>query len=574
MIKRLLIICVVITSILFLWKNIIFNFNTHLPGWLDELFIIWIYQNNVHHFTSLDFNNLYETNAIYPFKYTLSFAEHMYFPSFLILIINLFTKNIIAQYNILLVLNHVLIFLTALLFFKKVFKNFYAGAISAFYISFSPYFFTKMSHFQMIFLWPMFLSLYFLADYFEKEKGKSLIFSGILTGIQFLSSVYLGIMNLIIVLIWFLTKAIFLKNDYKRILKSSVIFISLFLIISSISLYGYILVDLEYQAKRDYGDYVTYSANLTDYLFPTSSQSSYLYTTSIFQKIKRFNHHMIGESAVFAGIIPLVFATFLLVPKIKRSKGEININLIFSPLITLSLVLILVGFILSLGPRLWVNGQYSEIPLPSDLLLKIFPPIGIIRAVARWHLLVILGFSILLGLGYIKVEKKLCKNLEIRKTLFLIVILFGLFLEFYSLKPISASAQSWNDSSYKFLSSNICKDSSNILLEYPFHYRNLDADIVKDVNYMAKILLSSTVHNCKILSGYYGYEPPKYIEMRKEFANGFDYKDIKIIKDLKINYIKFNKYAISNLEYQKTKDKLNQFINIYEDENVLILKVN
>ena len=246
-IKRLLIILVVIFSIFFLWKNVIFNINTHLPGWLDELFIIWIYQNNISHLSSLDFNNIYETNAIYPYKYTLSFAEHMYFPSFLVLIISIFTKNIIAQYNILLVANHILIFLTSLLFFKKIFKNFQAALLSSVYITFSPYFFTKMGHFQMVFLWPMFLSLYFLADYFEREKGKSLILSAVLAGIQFLSSVYLGIMNFAIILIWFLTKAIYQKFNFKKIFKEIVFFVFLFLIVSSISLYGYILVNLEYQ---------------------------------------------------------------------------------------------------------------------------------------------------------------------------------------------------------------------------------------------------------------------------------------------------------------------------------------
>lgn len=573
--KTLAIIIISLLLILNIWRNIIINISTQLPGWYDELFIIWIYQNNIRHFSNLDVTHIYETNAIYPFKYTLSFAEHMYFPSLLILFINIFTKNVIAQYNILLILNHILVFFAALLLFKKVLKNTSAALISTFYTSFSPYFFTEIGHFQMIFFWPLLISLYFLALFFEKDKTKILALSGIFAGIQFLSSVYLGIMNLTIIFLWYTAVILYKKYSIKDLFKQSTVILVAFILVSSVSLTGYILVNREYHIKRDYGEYVTYSANLTDYIFPARRQLSLLYSNFFFQKLKKYNHHQVGEFAAFAGILPLAFAAYKLWPKIKKTKESLNLDITFTKTATFGVILVFAGFILSLGPRLFVNGIYTEIPLPYDLILKIFSPIGIIRAVARWNFLVILGFSFLLGLGYIKLEEKFAKNNTIKKVILLSLVFAFCFVEFYSLTPFPSFYRNWQaDTSYDFLKKEVCKSNTTTLLEYPFHYRNLDGDIVKDVNYMAQILLNSTRHNCKILSGYYGYEPPKYMEIRNEFADGFDDKDIKIIKDLEINYIKFNKYAISNLEYQKTKDKLNQFINIYEDKNVLILKVN
>lgn len=577
MIKHLCISAVIIASILFFWRNIILNINTHLPGWYDELFIIWIYQNNIHHFTSFNFNNIYETNAIYPFKYTLSFAEHMYFPSFLILIISLFTQNIIAQYNILLVLNHVLIFLTGLLFFKKIIKNSYAAILSAFYLTFSPYFFIKMGHFQMIFFWPLLISLYFLARYFEKSKSKILILSGFFAGIQFLSSVYLGIMNLTIIAIWYVAEILHKKYFIKDLFKQAMVILGAFTITSSISLVGYFLVNQEYNIKRDYGEYVTYSANITDYIFPATSQTSFLYSNLSFQKIKSYNQHIIGEFAVFAGVLPLAFALFKLWPKIKKTQANLSINISITKIGTFSIILILVGFILSLGPKLFVNGQYTQIPLPYSLILKIFSPIGIIRAVARWHFLVILGFSLLLGLGYTKIEKRYLQKHKFKIIILSIIFTFA-FIEFYPLTPVYSTYKNWqSDSSYVFLRNNICKNNNNtILLEYPFHYRNLKGDLAKDVNYMAQILLNSTQHNCKILSGYYGYEPPAYINIRNEFANGFSQKDINLIKKLDINYLKFNFYAISAKEkYLIEKEGLlNQFKIIYQDQNTTIFSLN
>lgn len=574
---RKVIITIIIISFLILnsWRNILVNINTNLPGWYDELFIIWIYQNNIHHFTNFDFGNIYETNAIYPFKYTLSFAEHLYLPSLLILIISLFSKNIIAQYNILLVLNHLFIFLSALLLLRKILKNNFAATISAFYISFSPYFFTKLSHFQMIFFWPLLLSLYFLINFFDKGKYKLLIFSGIWAGIQFLSSVYLGIMNLAIISLIFFNGFLFNKHNFKNLAKQFLIIIISFTIISAISIVGYLLVNQEYRITRDYGEYVTYSAHLTDYIFPSREQFSLIYTSPPFQKFKNYNHHVLGEFATFAGFIPIFFAFFYLFPKIRKTDNTYSLGFSISKITSLSLMLILFGFIFSLGPRLFVNGSYAEIPLPYDLILKVFSPIGIIRAVARWHFLVILGFAFLLGLGYLKLETKFATT-KIKKLVFFSAVLILIFLEFYSLKPFSSSYKDWQeDKSYIFIKDQICRDGKTKLVEYPFHYRNLNGDIAKDVNYMAQILLNSTKHQCKILSGYYGYEPPKYMAIRDEFGDGFGNNDIKIIKDLNFDYLKFNKYAVSNIEYKKLLDRnvFKDFEKVYEDPKVVILKI-
>lgn len=574
--RHILPIIIVIISILFFWQNIIFHINTSLRGWYDELLIIWIYQNNVQHFTSLDFKNIYETNAVYPFTNTLSFAEQLYFPSFFILFFNLFTKNILLQYNLLSILNHLLIFACSLLFFKKLFKNSSAALISALYAAFSPYFFNKMGLFQMLFFWPTFLSLFFLTDYFESKKNKSLFLSAVFTGFQFLSSVYLGIMNLTIILFWAFSHTNFSKKILSAIFQKSLIFLLTFLVIAGVSIYGYILVNKEYHAKRDYSEYVTYSASMTDYIFPVDWQNSLIYSSKIFNKLKNLNHHEIGESAAFAGIIPLFFAIYLLFPSIKKIKDNTHINFTVSKTTTFALLLITAGFFLSLGPRLFVNGQYTQLPLPFDLFLKTFPPVGIIRVVARWHFLVIMGFSVLLGLGYIKLQEKICKNSPLKSKVLFAAIFLLVFLEFYSFTPVAAYSQKWNDEPYQFLAGNICKNPGATLLEYPFHYRNLDGNIGLDVNYMAKILLNSTQHKCKILSGYYSYEPPAYLQIKKEFEDGFSQSDVSLIKRLGINYMKFNKYAISDIEYQKILQAktLEQFQNIYDDNQVTIYKIN
>lgn len=577
MIKHLAAIILVIILILNSWSNIITNISTHLPGWYDELFIIWIYQNNIRHFLSFDFANIYETNALYPFKYTLSFAEHMYFPSLLVLIINFFTKNPISQYNILLVLNHVLIFLSSLLFFHKLLKNFTAALFSAFYTSYSPYFFVQLGHFQMIFLWPLFLGLYCLADFFERKKIRMLLGCGLFAGIQFLSSVYLGVMGLAIISLWFATELIMKHGilTLKRVLKNYLIFLLVFILISFVSIYGYILVNTEHHIKREYKEYLIYSADLLDYLFPPRNQFSLLYSSGIINNFQNYNRHTEGEFAAFPGILAIIFAIYIIMPKITLGKQILKFQYSLNKTQVFSTVLILVGIIFSLGPRLFIGGVFSDLILPYAAVLKSFPPIGIIRVLARWYFLVILGFSILLGLGYIKLEKRLFMPYEPAKKLLPIFIFLLLAAEVYSIQPFGSIYKNWSDNSYEFVKRDICKQQA-ILLEYPFHYRNSDADIIKDVNYMAQILLNSTQHNCRILSGYYGFEPSEYIKIRDEFGNGFDDKDIKIINNLNINYVKFNNFAITKDEKELVERNklLAGFKKVYEDKNTTIFKVD
>src|SRR3990167_10427154 len=165
--KKVAIFLIPIFLILFYWKNIVFNLSTHLYDWNDVPFVIWVIQNNIRHFANLDLNLLYETNAMYPFPLSLSFTEHMFFPSLINFIISWFVKGQITQFNILLVLNHLLIYISSYFLARRFSKNTWVKAIFGFFITFSPYFFSQIGHIQMLFFWPLILSLYF---FFSSKK--------------------------------------------------------------------------------------------------------------------------------------------------------------------------------------------------------------------------------------------------------------------------------------------------------------------------------------------------------------------------------------------------------------------
>jgi hypothetical protein len=569
--KKVLFFIPVLLILLF-WINSILNINDHLYDWNDTLYTIWLIQNNLDHFKTLDFKNLYETGAMYPFKYSLSFAEHLFFPSLLLLPLSFFINNPIAQMNIYLVFNHVMVFVSFFLLAGVFVKNFWAKLISAFYISFSPYFFTQLGHIHMLSFWPLLISLYFLFKDPKEKTKKNLLLSGLFLGLQFTTGAYPGIMGFAIVNIYFLTR-IFFEKKYKQILKDFLTVVVIFFITAGVSIYGYYIAKQEYGGHRDIREFLIYSAHLSDYVFFPRNQNSFLYSNDLTGIWQKFNQHNYGETAAFLGFIPLVIIVLYLF-KFKKDQGGISLSLGLNPLTFFLMVLLVAGFIFSLGPRLHVNGQYVQIPLPYYAILKL-PFIESLRALARWSFLLFLSAGLLVALGLDKYLNFVAKKYSTKTSGLVAAGLFLIFvLEFYP-APLKATTKYWWDDGYQFMKTEICPGENPAVLEYPFVYRNYDADIMKDLQYKTNILLASTQHKCKILSGFSGYEPDRYIDLRNRLDSNLGENEINELKSLSFSYVKINKLSMLKEESEALIARLKEagLNEVYDDHRSVILKI-
>jgi len=585
MIKKTALILGVVL-ILFFWKNTILHIGTQSHDWYDGSFMVWSIQTNINHFKNFRFDKIFETNAMYPFPQSLSFTDHLFVPSFIALLISFFSSNPILQFNLLWILNHIAVFLTFYLFAGRFTKNFWSRIIPAFYMSFGPYFFLQFGHLQMVFLWPLFLSLYYLLD--PKKSVKSIIVSGIFLGVQFLTGTYLGLLGLTIIFLYFIVeiiKTIFIKSTFikKQVfisqLKSFGLFFISFVIVAGVSIYGYLLLNQTYHPKRDQGEYVTFSAHASDYLFPLPLRSSYIYKH--LSHWTDLNKHNYGEQASFVGFVPLLVIGGYIFMSLRGVKRRSNLKGI-APLsrergiarndklyLWLGL-LIITGFVFSLGPRMNWNGKYLVTPLPYWLVMKVFPPIAIMRAVARWYFLVIFAVSIFMIFGIDLLLHRFKKFTPIIIGGLLVLI----FFEFYP-SPIQTISRSWKTNSYIFLQKQ-CQIKSGPILEYPIEYRADDFTYVNNLQYKTNILMSSTLHTCPFLSGFSSYEPRLFLKWKDQFdMNGFDQKTMDILQEQKFMYIKINLKALSAKEQQNTT----LFIHtkklelIYKDLEILIYKI-
>ena len=522
---------------------------------------------------------------MYPFPLSLSFTEHMFFPSTINFVISWFVKNQITQFNILLVLNHLLIYVTSFLLARRFSKNIWIKIIFGFFISFSPYVLSQMGHFQMLFFWPLILSLYFFFS--AKRELKHHVLIGFLLGLEFLSSVYMGIMGLFMYILYFVIQGLlnFKRESLISVLKEFCVIMITFLIISSPSIYGYIAMQQLYHPSYEQGQYVNYSAHLSDYLLVTFNGS--LLNKYLFQPfIGVFNRRRSGEMAGCVGVVPLIIISSWIIMSLRgvlRLGGRrSNLKKIAAlPLVARNdnksiylwlILLIIFSFIFSLGPRMNWNGKYLVTPLPYMFILKYVPFAGIMRALARWYFVIIFSVGILSVISLEWIQSNL-KTKSMKK--FLLPIIFILFLfEFYP-GPIQAGNRSWWTTDYQKVK-QICGKNPGAMLEYPFEYRASDKDILRNLSYKTSILLASMEHDCEILSGFSAYKPKKFLEYQKFFQErNFDRSTMKLLNDLKFKYVKFN---LSSMNIDEKK-QISWFVTteyvdvLYKDNATIIVQV-
>ena len=391
---------------------------------------------------------------------------------------------------------------------------------------FSPYFYTQFGHFQMISFWPLMFSLYFLID--SRGDKKKLFLTGIFLALQFLASVYLAYFLAIVIFLYLFID--FLKNrKIKNALVAFLIIFSTFLVLDGVFIKGYLDTQKKFDVKRDYGEYVAYSAHLTDYIFPR--QQSFLYQNSIIQKWSSYNKHNIGELASFPGFV-LTITALLGIFTIKKTKNNFLVMFKKNEERYWFFSLIVIGFLFSLGPRINFNGNYSGIPSIYTLLLKI-PLVEAIRGLARWSFLFYLGLTYF-SLMYLKTIR--------HKALFVILSII-LLLELIPCRSL-AYPGTYITKADKVLKS-ICSPRKKVVLEIPVTHFDTTGSIAEGLSYITTRELATLYNHCQLINGYSGYDLPSIQNIKNQIYNSISNKDSKgfytAIKDSGAEYLVINK---------------------------------
>lgn len=518
--KILLYLSSFILILLFVFRNLVLNLSANLLDWRDYPYVIWVIFQNITHISSLDFINFFETNAFYPHKLTLLFSDILLPQSLIMLPILIFTKNLILSFNLLFIITFILNFISSFLLWKQIFKKELIAFFGSLFLVFSPFFQLELSHFQMLTFWPFLFSLYFIFKNEEKPSRKNLIAAGLLLSIQFLASIYLAVYLIFSISIFSLLK-FFSHHKKETILKILFIFTA-FLLTSGIFIKGYIDMKHMYNVNRDIKEYITYSANLSDYIF-TSQINSIVHQSPIMKLWNKSDKNW-GAHSSFPGFLIFVFSIYGLFQLSKR-KQLILLNLKLNQEKAFFLALVIMGFTFSLGPRLNFNGNYAHIPLPYDIFIKYVPLADATRVPVRWSFIFFLGLIYFALIGIKKLQNKFKHSLII--SIFILII----FLLEYIPLNITASSQSYI-SNKDIKLKELCSKDKKVVLELPVTHLDVVPDIVTGLSYITKMELASTYHGCFMTNGYSGYDLPSLFELRDSLSDAIVNKDIIAFQNL------------------------------------------
>lgn len=515
------------------FRSLLLNLSAALIDWRDYALMVWIMFQNMSKIMTFNFHNYFDTNAFYPHHYSLLFSDLLLPQSVLSLPFYLLTNNLVLSFNLVFIITFILNYISTFLFWKQIFKKDSLAFLGSLLIIFSPFFHLENSHFQMMSYWPFFFSLYFLVRANTGNRNLFFFLSGLFVAIQFIASVYLSVYLIFTIALYSFFNFWNLK-DLKKNFTGGFILCVTFLTLSGFFIKGYLDMKYEYNFKRDLGEYITYSASLSDYIF-TSSVNSIVHRSFLMKKWNGFDKNGWGGHASFPGFLILITALTGIFSIIKDKK-ELLLKLKIDKQKGFFITIMLLGFIFSLGPRLNFNGQYAYIPLPYTLVLKFVPLSEATRVPSRWSFLFFFGIIFFAVLGLNKISGSKYRN-------YILTGFFLIFLLEYLPLNMPSSIESYTDNRDEILK-QLCLSGKEVVLELPVTHLSADSNIADGLSYITKRQLASTFNNCRIVNGYSGYDIPDNFELSDKLEAAIELNDVdKFVYELKhqnITIVKFN----------------------------------
>lgn len=519
---------IIVIFIFFLLYNqkLVLNISTSLSDWYDYPLMVYIMQQNISHLSTLDLANYDNISMYYNSPGGMYFTDLLLPQSVIGLFIYPFTENYITTHNIVFLIVGLLNIISLQYFWSIIFKDKRTVFLLTLLFTFSPYVLNMYAHYQMISYWFFFFSLGKLVS---AKKNSDYFISGLLSGLQFLAAVYIGIYSITISGIFFIWQ-LYKNKNIKLTFKYGLFFLLGFIITAGYFAAKFSLVQKAYNIKRSADEYVNHSMQITDFFF-NPSQS--LWTETVYKYMNVHNHRLGGETfgTGFVFLATSIFGVHIL-KKTKLNKADKFIC-------GFMVFMFLWGMIAILGPRLSINGKYLAIPLPYIFPLKLTPFFTALRVVSRWFFIVEIGLLYFTGYAIQFVFNKYSP-----KKAYLI-ILFILLLYAIEIVPIKqrTAVDTYKNSSYDQIISN-CKPNQ-VVLEYPFAPEQPKTHVLITLNYWVKMILNLMHYDCQLVNGYSGFQPKHIDEFIHFFRLAVEGSDTKTIFDLlenkNVTYIKFNK---------------------------------
>lgn len=518
---------------------LIFNLDTMVFGYTDELLITWILNWNIHALFDniLDF---YNSNIFYPYHLTLTFSDAFITSSIIGLLTKLWTNEPLAVYNFNIIFSITSLGFTTYLLVKHLSKNIFAGIISGTLMAFSIYTVTRYFHLQLISIFWLPLAILAFIKFIESGKIRYyivFIFCVIAQAANSFFPIYLLGWSLFI-----LSVIITLNNSklLKKLFDKKVLLLS-FLTIFIIFLLAkpYLETSSNFNYVRDIRDTINF-ANRQEYILYPSNKTK---LESFLKKSFYTNDSNKLKHDGYWGFALILCSLFVLINYIKYRNQNYSIY-------TKSFILIAFSsYILSLGPALQWFGKVIKsptlIPLPYAIFYYLIPGFKAFRNSARWELLVVFSLSIIIGLFFAQKFQK--TNIKIQFIITFIIC----SLVFLEIKLPLEYVKVPTYSKYPSIYTEIHKLPQNTrLIELPLYNWNMTPFAVKE----NLRLLYNTKHFKQTVNGTSGFYPPEWEEWSLYYIFNFpDKKSINHLREIGATHIILHKDDYDQMEKVKYK---------------------
>ncbi|MGH8070511.1 MAG: hypothetical protein ACRERE_35790 [Candidatus Entotheonellia bacterium] len=488
---------------------LLLHLHTHVPSEpVEPLLVTWILAWDVHALTT-DPSHFFDANIFYPIKRALAFSEHLLGVQPIFAPIALVTDNPIFAYNALFILSFAL---SGFAMFVLVFYwtgAFWPSIVAGTLFAFAPCRFAQIGHLQLLnFFWAP-LALMFLDRFLRAQRWLDLLLLALFYWLQVLSSVYLGYMITIAVALYVGYYVLLVDRTLLRLpmLPKVLTFLGGSLLILLPVHLPYLTVAREWDISRIldaqiYTEaYVYLSAEVLNYLSVPPFMAK-IYHAAIRTFLPVAESVGVNEKWLFPGLVMPVLALLGSLCRLESIDPQ-RVKVIRR----ICWLVMGVAFLLSLGPFLVMLRRQTEVPMPYLLFFQVIPGFRVIRAPARFALLVVLVASPLAALGALKLVE-VCRRLgnarPIAKAMPALVALalMALALLELGLQPLPLARIPTREEIpevYRWLAA----EQPGPIVEVPL-------GILQDFEY----LYYSTSHWLPLVNGVSGYIPPTFQELK------------------------------------------------------------
>jgi hypothetical protein len=540
---------------LFFLNSIVLNIDKPFSSnYHDQYQVNFILKNNMDKILAGDFSEIPNLPIFYGFKNSLFFSNHFLPQSILALPIYLLTnKNIILTFNIYLLLTIMASFFSMYLFAFYLTKRIIPSLVASTIFVFNPFVSYSIPDSLELFTlqWMPLIFLYLEKSLDKKDSRSCFLFFLFLT-LKLLSSYYYLVFMTVFLPIYAVVRFIQKKSKFQFILnKGTAIGMTLLLLVFIVDL-------LIYKNSTVYFSYVR------DLTYMAGYYSMYI-ANWFFMPERNLLYGSLGEKALsaapaffsFTGIDGVSFfwgftaiVLFIVSFRVFKNHPLKNIWKLF-------LVLLILSFILSLGPIVQITRYFGFFPGLYYIFNFLDPLFGPLRLPTRFAIKVFFFLSIIIALTV----KEIISKYTIKKQILLGSLLIGLILIEYWVVPYQfTSISKENKRFYSFLKD---QDSIKVIVDLPIGNRveNIN-DNPKDQSLRMEEVDSHYLfwqmwHGKKLLNGYSSYLPDVYKERARIITKSPTEEKLRLLRSCGVDAIVLHKdeFNIPG-EYDKIKSNL------------------